>query len=96
MVAQRDEHGRFVKGESGNPSGRPPLEFNVTELIDAAVTRADWVAIIEKLSTKAKVGDLKAIEMLMDRRFGKAAQPVDHQGVINFIWSPRSTSSGNS
>ena len=75
-VAKRDPTtGKFVKGESGNPGGRPK-GLSITALIDKAICENDWVRIIETLFSKANRGDLKAIEMLMDRRFGKPGQPI--------------------
>ncbi len=79
-VADRDpKTGKFIKGNKANPGGRPK-GLSITALIDKAVTENDWVEIIEILYTKAKRGDLKAIEMLMDRRFGKATQPLTGDG----------------
>lgn len=50
------------------------MERSISALIDAAVTVENWQEIIAILFARAKRGDLKAIEMLMDRRFGKAIQ----------------------
>lgn len=50
------------------------METSVSALIDAAVTVEDWQAIIATLANRARRGDLKAIEMLLDRRFGKPVQ----------------------
>jgi hypothetical protein len=80
MVAQRDEKGKFVKGKSGNPGGRPAGEFTISGLIDEAVTKEDWLFIINTLKTKARRGDVKAIEMLMDRRWGKPVQENRNTG----------------
>lgn len=71
--------GKFVKGNSGNPGGRPK-GLSITALIDDAVSNADWQAIINILKTKAMRGDLKALEMLLDRRFGKAIQMIAGDG----------------
>lgn len=86
MVARNDK-GQFCKGESGNPGGRPAAEFSITALIDDAVSKDDWVFIIDQLNKKARRGDLKAIEMLMDRRFGKPTQTNEIKGDLNLlIW----------
>lgn len=61
------------------------MEMSVSALIDAAVTVDDWRKIISVLLTRAARGDLKAIEMLMDRRFGK---PVQHQEVTGLNGAP--------
>lgn len=73
-MAERDAKGRFVKGVSGNPGGRKASELSVWQLIDEAVTREDWLEIINRLLIRARRGDLKAIDMLLDRRFGKPVQ----------------------
>ncbi|MHB8962006.1 MAG: DUF5681 domain-containing protein [Saccharofermentanales bacterium] len=79
-MAERDpKSGKFVKGKSGNPGGRPK-GLSIIALIDAAVSEADWRNIISILKTKASRGDLKALEMLMDRRFGKATQMIAGDG----------------
>ncbi len=96
QVVERDpKTGKFIKGQSGNPGGRTK-GVSITALIDKAVTENDWVEIIKILYTRAKRGDLKAIEMLMDRRFGKAKQPLtgeDGEGLkilVEYVNSPYS------
>lgn len=74
MIAQRNDRGQFVKGESGNPGGRKVADYSITELIDDAVAVEDWKFIFDLLKKKARRGDMKAIEMLMDRRWGKPPQ----------------------
>ena len=78
-MTERDAKGRFIKGESGNPGGRT-AGLSITALIDAAVLPADWNKIINELLRRALRGDIKAIEMLMDRRFGKAMQRSEITG----------------
>jgi hypothetical protein len=80
MVLKDPETGRFVKGASGNPGGRPKSELSITALIDSVVSENDWLFIIGVLKKRARRGDVKAIEMLMDRRFGKAIQVNEHTG----------------
>jgi hypothetical protein len=84
-MAARDASGKFIKGESGNPGGRPASELSITALIDSAVTREDWDFIIKQLLKQARRGNLKAIEMLMDRRFGKPAQQLQHSGELEHV-----------
>lgn len=80
MTDQDPKTGRFVAGNKANPGGRPKAEVSITALIDQAVSPTDWMDIIQKLLKMARAGNLKAIEMLMDRRFGKALQTTELTG----------------
>ena len=73
-MTDRDASGKFVKGNNANPGGRPKSDLSITALIDAAVNEDDWKFIIAALLKKARRGDHKAIEMLLDRRFGRPVQ----------------------
>jgi hypothetical protein len=75
-MTERGPDGKFIKGNSGNPGGRPKSDYSITALIDAAVGESDWIFIIGVLLKRARRGDVKAIEMLMDRRFGKAIMQI--------------------
>lgn len=35
-MAQRDSNGRFIKGQSGNPGGRPKVPLKMTEFAEKA------------------------------------------------------------
>ena len=76
----RDAKGRYCKGESGNPGGRSASDISISALIDAAVSKEDWDFIFKTLLKMARRGNLKAIEILLDRRFGKAVQTNEHTG----------------
>jgi hypothetical protein len=80
MVLKDPTTGRFIKGASGNPGGRPKDGLSITALIDSVVSENDWLFIIGTLKKRARRGDVKAIEMLMDRRFGKAMQKTEVTG----------------
>ena len=92
MTDRDPDSGKFIKGTSGNPGGRPKSEFTITGLIDAAVNANDWKFIIGQLLKQARRGNLKAIEMLMDRRFGKALQQTEINGnlkaMIEYVNNP--------
>lgn len=60
----------FQKGQSGNPSGRPRNVF--TQALHNGVTPEIAAQITQQLIDLALSGDLKAIEVLLDRIEGKA------------------------
>lgn len=66
----------FPKGVSGNPKGAqkkiPALDKLLSEIPDS-----DFKAIITALFSKAKKGDVRAAEVILDRSFGK---PKDNEG----------------
>lgn len=77
----RDEKGRFVKGESGNPNGRSKreVEEEYAQAARDAVSLADWKAIVVKAVSKAKQGDDKARNFVA-RLFGLDKQSVEVSG----------------
>jgi len=59
----RTPSGKFVKGSSGNPRGRPPmLSPELRERLDKATPE-----IIDKVVEKALDGDLAAAKIILDR-----------------------------
>ena len=77
------EHSKFKKGESGNPKGRPPklpdLHILLANVLGKenkdGLTAAE--EILMALHAKAKKGDTRAAELLLDRGYGKPKQTVD-------------------
>ena len=55
----RDENGRFAKGQTGNPNGRPrkAREERFYEITLEAVTFEDWREIVVKAKDQARRGD---------------------------------------
>jgi hypothetical protein len=66
----RDEKGRFQKGASGNPSGRPAGEAEYRAVLYKCVTPADMVDVIAKALQQAKRGDPVARKWMSDYLLG--------------------------
>ncbi len=76
----RDENGRFVPGESGNPDGRPPKEESLTEILRSKI---DKDAIAEKLIQIAmEKEDLAALKYIYDRIDGKPKEKHEVEGTM--------------
>lgn len=93
MVDVRDDKGKFVKGQSGNPAGRPKREVEKAYL-DATIGKVsleDWGKIVEKAVSQAKEGDGEARKWLSEYLLGKPTQQIDitgsPTGVIEVQWA---------
>lgn len=92
----RPEDGKqWPKGISGNPKGRPKKLPRLDDLlVDILGESKDDVtaieAILKVLRSKASKGDLKAIEMLLDRYYGKPIQSInqnnDSKVKLEVVW----------
>lgn len=78
MPESRDKSGKFVKGKSGNPSGRPKIPEEVKKMLREATPGAALL-LIETVSNEN--ADLRlrldAAKEILNRVYGKAAQPID-------------------
>lgn len=65
----------FVKGQSGNPGGRPKAEREVVDLAREASPRAigRLVELIENRDPRVAIA---AANSVLDRAFGKPTQPL--------------------
>lgn len=73
----------FLPGQTGNPNGRPKKLPDIELLLLEAMGEEgeEALAIIEALINKAKKGDVRAAEVLLDRAYGKVRQDI--KGDIN-------------
>lgn len=77
-------NGRFVKGHSGNPTGRPKqilLDYQRTleQVVREHITVAKVKRILNKLVEQAENGDVKAAKLIMDKLIPNAAPDVGDQ-----------------
>lgn len=69
----------FVKGQSGNPGGRPKAEARVKELARAH-TDAAIETLVKSLGAESEGTRVAAAEALLNRGWGKPAQALEHTG----------------
>ena len=79
----RDKNGRFVKGQSGNPNGRPTKEHSVTDTVKAMMEADPSLKqeLVEKVLSMALAGDIKAITLLWHYLDGQPTQRVESKDV---------------
>ena len=78
MPENRDEAGKFKKGKSGNPGGRPKVPDTVKKMLKSAAPDAVRL-LIETISNEGAAMNhrLDAAKEILNRVYGKAAQPID-------------------
>src|SRR5260370_18610164 len=65
--SMRDERGRFVPGQSGNPAGKVPGTRNRATLLRAALDGEDGPAMARVIIDKAVAGDVVTARFCLDR-----------------------------
>lgn len=81
-LANLSKKGRWVKGQSGNPNGRPKKLPDLEALLisvlgDIKDDKSAMEAILMTLRAKAVKGDIRAVEVLLERAYGKVKDVVD-------------------
>jgi hypothetical protein len=89
----------FVKGQSGNPKGRPKLPDIREAMAKVLAEEKDGMtaleAILKAMRGKAAKGDVRAADFLISRGYGKADQRIEIDGqmpttIIQIIPDPKS------
>jgi len=72
----------FKKGQSGNPKGRPVFPDIKDALHKVMMEEKEGMtaldAILKRLRQMATSGNIKAIQEILDRVYGKSQQKIDH------------------
>jgi hypothetical protein len=70
--------GRFVKGQSGNPKGRPKGSHSPSDFLRRKLAEGGTLEqVIAKVVVLALKGERWAIELIFDRMDGKPIQVID-------------------
>lgn len=76
---ERKQAGRFRKGESGNPSGRPRGARNAATLTCEALLDGQAEALTQKAVEMALAGDVVALRLCAQRSACELRAASDHQ-----------------
>lgn len=77
--ANRDKAGRFVKGQSGNPNGRPKKPEALNKYAQDAPAKLRAIADDPKTPVKIRA-DIE--KFFFEAVFGKASQAIDLEGKL--------------
>lgn len=79
IAEDREGSGRFSKGHTGNPKGRPKEPDGLVDMLMFRLNKETSKAIADRLIDLAKSGNLEAIKYLYDRVEGRPRQAVVQQ-----------------
>jgi len=72
----RDQAGRFPRGVSGNPSGRPKGALNRTTLAAMALLDSEAEMLTRRAIEAARDGDMSALKLVLDRIIPPRRRPI--------------------
>lgn len=72
----RDQTGRFRRGASGNPKGRPKGSRNRTTMAAMSLLDSEAEMLTERAIEAARDGDLSALKLVMDRIIPPRRRPM--------------------
>ena len=75
-MSRRTANGRFQKGESGNPGGRPTLPADIREAFKAKAPQALEVLTRCLQSDDDRIA-MMAAQAILDRGYGRPTQSID-------------------
>lgn len=78
-MANPNPKNQFIKGKSGNPDGRPPKGYSITETIKAMLGAKPEIkqALSNKILEMALKGDITAMKTLWQYMDGMPKQTTD-------------------
>lgn len=78
-MAGQTSNTKFKPGESGNPNGRPPKGYSITETVRAMLNEKPEIkhALATKVMEAALKGDIAAQKMIWQYMDGMPKQAVD-------------------
>lgn len=79
MPANRDKQGRFVKGQSGNPKGRPSLHPDIKKYAEDSPKRLREIADDDSTPVRLKA---EIEKWFAEMYYGKSAQQVTLDGEV--------------
>ena len=88
-MSRRTGNGRFQKGESGNPGGRPKLPAEMREMFQTKAPEAFEVLCKHLHASDPRV-PVSAATQILDRAYGRPVQSIDVRRMARrFAISPR-------
>ncbi len=76
MAATRKSDGRFRKGVSGNPAGKPKGTKHKATMLAEQLAAGDAEEIMQVVIAKAKAGDMGALKLILPRLWPAPRTPA--------------------